>query len=219
MPKTAKGNKPMKNVRIFSLLATVIVTSQAHADLVYDAEPVVIQQQAAPVVQHQPAVQEPTLSRSELIRRERIRKEMQAEDVLSARMETLRLRDEERRVNSLIQQDTQGAVAPAQQVVVTTQSAPVAAVTASPEQVSVLPVSAVLDAANEDDFRVAITPRGGVANLAVQNNYNFTVNPFYAFGGHGFCGISESLQGCSGFIDLILMQWVVLMRKCSQSRT
>lgn len=169
-------------------MATLVATASAHADLVYDAQPVVIQQQAAPVqVQQQVQSQEPTLSRSELIRRERIRKEMQAEDVLSARMETLRLRDEERRVNSLIQQDTQGAQVVAQsaapqQVVVTTQAAPVA-VTAAPEQVSVMPATGIVDNSSEDDLRVAITPRGGISNLAVQSNYPFTVNPFYAFGG------------------------------------
>lgn len=192
----------MQNSRILAVTAALLAGLSAQADLVYDADPVVVQQQPVQVVtqpqviqQAAPvAAQEPTLTRSELIRRERIRKEMQAEDVLSARMESLRLRDEERRVQSLIQADTQGTVVagiPAQQqVVVTSQAAPIA-VSAAPEQISVAPVTAIVDAtASEDDFRIALSPRGGIANINTQYNPYMTVMPFYAFGGNlsGYSG-------------------------------
>ncbi|MCM0606103.1 MAG: hypothetical protein KA715_08440 [Xanthomonadaceae bacterium] len=201
----------MQNTKILAITAAMLTSlSQAHADLVYDADPVVVQQQPVQVVAQPQVLQAapqvlqaaPTeqLTRSELIRRERIRKEMQAEDVLSARMESLRLRDEDRRVQELIKADTQGTVVagiPAQQMIVTSQASPVA-VSAAPAQISVSPVTAIGEVApSEDEFRVAISPRGGIANIALNNQnfgygnyYPMDVVPYYAFGGNlsGYSG-------------------------------
>lgn len=195
-------------MQVFTLVLLSVTAATAQADLVYDAEPVVIQQQApqqvvvsAPAqVQQAPAIiqaapqfqvapqaqvvqsapvglqsEGTTLSRSELLRRERMRKEMQYEDVLQSRIEALRLREEERRTNAILKEETSGY----QQPVIVSQSAPVLA--SGPAGVSISPVSIVDSGSSDDEFKFGVSPRGGLANM-VGNGY-FNILPYYSVGG------------------------------------
>ena len=116
-----------------ALATTLIAIPSADAQLVYEtrqaAPQVVLAQPAvAPVVlQQAPAITQPVqqmvavtdgadatrLTRTELLRRERMRSELKNEDALKSRLEELRIRDERRRlseINNIIpQQNLQGS--------------------------------------------------------------------------------------------------------------
>ena len=112
-----------------------------------------VQQQpvyAAPAVEAQAPVQQPeigTLSKSELMRRERVREELKNEDIIQERLEELRLRDERRRTNQIFGANQAGMVDPAAaQAPIApmpmTQEAVVVPVTERPGQPAVQPVYA-----------------------------------------------------------------------------
>jgi hypothetical protein len=99
-------------------------------------------EQPAPYVAVGPAAEIQNLSKSELMRRERVRAEVKNEDILQERLEELRLRDERKRTESLIAAPgapLAAAAAPApaaaplhEEVIGAAAATPVAAAAASP---------------------------------------------------------------------------------------
>ena len=86
---------PMQSIPV-AQVAQVAVPAQA-----YPVQPVVIQT-AAPVAA--PAAVDPSdkMSRTDLVRRERMREELRNEDILQERLEELRLQDEKRRTGQVL---------------------------------------------------------------------------------------------------------------------
>lgn len=154
--------------------------------------------------QDAPAAETPVvenLSKSELLRRQRMRAELQNEDILQERLEELRLRDEKKRTAELLGVDTK-TVASAQAA-----TAPVAAQLTTPpvEQVVTAPVTekstpaidgvelvdsvtvtsaatseASVQASSEERTRISVVPRAGLSGMS-SDNY-FLVKPRYSAG-------------------------------------
>jgi len=172
---------------------------QATAPVAVQAAPVVVAQPATPAVvqaapvQQQVQVEEPTLSRSELMRRERMRREMQSEDVLQSRMEALRLRDEERRTQALIQGETLGA-----DTVQMRQSSPqyqAASQYAQPQQMQTINVSPALETATvntapvvDGPTRFGVAPHVGFAAMSGNSFLNMTPRSSYGIGVTAYSG-------------------------------
>jgi outer membrane protein W len=147
-------------------------------------------------------------SKSELMRRERQRAELKNEDVLQERLEELRLRDERRRVESLI-----GASAPEN----TKSIAPAATLPATlKEEIVTVPVTeggrpnpaanqygqsigssapistlAVSESGASENASISVMPRVGMSNMTGQNGF-FDVRPRFATGVAAQFGASEN---------------------------
>jgi hypothetical protein len=145
-----------------------------------------------PEIRSQAQVQADTqaemLSRSELLRRKRMRNELQTEDLLQQRLEELRLKDEERRMGKIINSKALGGeeeVAPkpsapiAEQVVevplIERTRDEVRVVQAAPEAPSTssaqVPVEGVASAV-EEKSSVYLSPRFGMPSMANADGYN-----------------------------------------------
>lgn len=151
-------------------------------------QPPMAQMAASPEVEN--------MTRSELLRRERMRQELKNEDVLQERLEELRLRDEKRRTDQIVSGSPVGeasapvglgAAAP-QAAVGVTQETVVPTVLDKPgqgQQAVAAPMGsdvATLEASSHDDAssdpfldkrpKFTIAPRGGVAGILGSNGLN-----------------------------------------------
>lgn len=172
------------------------------------------QPQYAQVLQVGPAAIEPDapapaqevqhLSKSELLRRARLREELKNEDVLQERLEELRLRDERRRTDQVLGVAAKeqapvptGAMAMQQEIVspsLATQQQPVIQpVAAQSDQIMVSHAQATTSAEAEESFasKISVTPRAGIADL-IGNNYFRTIPRFAAGVGLGV-SVTEQL--------------------------
>lgn len=200
------------------VVAPQVVAAPA-APVAQVAQPVVVapavvaapaQTVAAPVVavEAQQSQQEvsPNLSKSEMMRRERVRTELRNEDILQERLEELRLRDEKRRTEQLVNnssvypQDSVSVVpasvaaapvAPVKEEKVGTLAATpavakVASVSAVTQQDQMVQVSsgsvtaATVDTSDEKTL-IYINPRAGVGSFT-SNVLNYDVRPHFALG-------------------------------------
>ncbi len=147
--------------------------------------PVIIQTAPAPAAAPAPVMAQSSAetnpSRTELVRRERIREEIQNEDLLQERLENLRLQDEKRRTGQLMGQPSAPvleAPAPAFATVAVAPAAPIVE-----EQVVSVPVSDRTTASGSSELRfeapseqpeifsLRLAPRAGLSNFAGQSPY------------------------------------------------
>lgn len=109
------------------------------------------------------------VSRTELLRRQRMRTELQNEDVLQMRLEELRLRDEERRKKELValqleaESQTAPAAAPVQTVQVRNH---VVDHSGASDQISVSQASTDDFDDFEEDLKISIVPHAGLMELS-----------------------------------------------------
>ncbi len=162
------------------------------------------QVQAAAAAQTDVDTEVSSASKSELLRRQRVRTELKNEDMLQERLEELRLRDERRRTDDLLsvgalsnkENNAPVAAAAPEQVVVgnaanqpgTVAPAPVA-YNGSAVSAKDLSTSVESDA---DKTYISIVPRAGVAGMT-NSPSNFDVKPHYALGVGLDVGTSENL--------------------------
>lgn len=138
------------------------------------------------------------VSKSELLRRERVREEIKNEDLLQERIEELRLRDEQKRTEKIIKtsdsEKAPEAVAPPAPIVVAPQTQSVVvpvieapAVRRTDKVVSVQSAAVSSEemegtsiakkeviVVNPDAVRIGVTPRAGVSSMASANGYNLS---------------------------------------------
>ncbi len=174
--------------------AQPVIIAQAAPVAVAPAAPVAVSDAIefeAPVAA--PAQEVQHLSKSELLRRARLREELKNEDVLQERLEELRLRDERRRTDQVLGVTKEQAPAPMAPAPVMkeemvgapigaapqAQAIPVQGAPAQPVQavyedrVAVSSASAVSVASPEDEkTRIDVTPRAGISNLSGTNYFN-----------------------------------------------
>ncbi len=129
-------------------------------------------------------------NRSELLRRQRVREEIRNEDLLQERLESLRLRDEQRRTDDLL--GTNGAAASAtstaiangpRDVVVVGAVASTASPVAGGDTVVVsqsVATSTYEDEEKPEHSRFGIMPRAGMSQTAGNDGYD--IKPHYALG-------------------------------------
>jgi len=175
----------------------------------YPVQPIVIAAPQAPVAAPAPVAQNADsgerTSRTELVRRERMREEVRNEDILQERLEELRLQDEKRRTNQVLGVSTEAAPSvtapllaaqvapvPAAGPLVTEQvvSVPVTERPASAGS-SVASVSALEQSSSEDVTTLRLTPRGGLSGFSGQNPYNLQGR--FSIGAGVDVGVSDHL--------------------------
>lgn len=162
---------------------------------------------AAPVAAAAPAVDPADkMSRTDLVRRERMREELRNEDILQERLEELRLQDEKRRTGQVL--GVAPEAAPASGALLASVAAP-AAVIAAPvtEQVVSVPVtdrpgsasslsgttvSAVTDSSEDETTTLRLAPRGGMSGFSGQNPY--ALQGRYSLGAGVDVGVSDHLS-------------------------
>ncbi|MBI2606720.1 MAG: outer membrane beta-barrel protein [Deltaproteobacteria bacterium] len=165
--------------------------------------------QALPVVQASPAAQQPeareTVTRSEQMRRQRMREELKNEDLLTQKLEELRLKDEMQRTDQILGSGVQKAPAELQEqrvgtaateapAVLVAQASTTGANTAlantSPQTTAVAArgdsigqSTATASVASmdfdEDKTRVTVSPRGGMSGIT---NSMYDVQSLYSMG-------------------------------------
>ena len=182
------------------------VAVQAAPVMIAQAAPVAAAPAAAPVVVSDaiepeapaalPAQEVQHLSKSELLRRARLREELKNEDVLQERLEELRLRDERRRTDQVLgaskEQAAPVAMAPAPVMKEEIVGAPIGAapqaqaIPVQTQAAQAQPVQAYYDdrvaassaqaqsvaSPEEEKTRISVTPRAGISNLAGTNYFN-----------------------------------------------
>ncbi len=211
------------------ILASIAVLPQARAELVFDSElqpngvaPMEERETARQVLSSSQkahatlqaasagadsAVQGATvevqnMSKSELLRRERLRAELKNEDILQERLEELRLRDEKRRTDEVLGHAPQPELALAAPMKEEIVAAPVtdrpgqptvapAGVMASPvsDQVAVSRASA--ESSTEDKLVFSVMPRGGLSGMV--NTNGLDVQGRYSAGLGIALGVSDNL--------------------------
>lgn len=142
---------------------------------------------------------EPKLTQSEMLRRKRMRQELQNEDALQTRLEELRLKKEQ----ELSGQIMGGAMAPQAPVqaaqpqvqVVSDQLQTSQAAPTSVQQVAVAPVATSTaeakeaDAEKEEKTTISIVPRAGIGNIVGPSGYD--VNSDFSLGAGVVFGFSD----------------------------
>ncbi len=120
------------------------------------------------------------MSRGELLRRERLRTELRNEDVLSERLEELRLREESRLTKQLLGAHIEERPAPV-------EIAQASAVATTTSVGSIAQATTITDVSVEDSseswyskMKVSVTPRGGISGMLGNNGWN--VVPRYTLG-------------------------------------
>jgi len=146
------------------------------------------------------AVEVQNLSKSELLRRERVREELRNEDTLQERLEQLRLRDEQRRTEQLIGATPVspsiggGAVLMEQSVIspiterpgdrsdslARTQASALSAPGAYSAPITSVSAGAPREEYGSEPSLVTISPRGGISNM--RDTLSYTVNSRYSAG-------------------------------------
>lgn len=160
-------------------------------------------QQVLPVQQIQVAQAEPVamsasaeraeITKSEMMRRQRLREELRNEDILTQKLEELRLKDENRRTADILgQHPATLEPTPAlqeQRVGIVAQAAPaaapvvVSAVSKTEETAPVVKADAqVAKEDDEDKTRVSIIPRGGLTGIINSNSNAYDITSNYSFG-------------------------------------
>jgi len=198
--------------------------------------------QAAPTVIVQAAPQQPAQtmgvatsfgtdepqSKAELLRRERMRNELQNEDLLQARLEDLRLKDEEKRIDGMFgksgkKTDEENYESPyaTATAVDTYQVGPVAqANPPAPQdqyvytQAAPVPMASEVDSSKtgEDEVSFYVSPRAGISDFSDNSSYKidsrfaagigmgFTVSDYFSIeGGYTYSEYDVSLQDNYGF--------------------
>ena len=171
-----------------------------------------------------PAVETQNMSKAELMRRERQREEIKNEDILQERLEELRLCDERRRTEEVLNAGAapSGAHAPAQgltpsavmkEEVVTAPvtdhpgnpsmapamvaSTPVDTVVMTQSSVSMAPgPNGVAD--RSERTMISVAPRAGISNMVGQSGY-FQINPHFSAGISALMGTGDNLSFQVGY--------------------
>jgi opacity protein-like surface antigen len=125
-------------------------------------------------------------SRMELVRRERMRQELQNEDILQERLEELRLQDEKRRTSQVLGTSDEKTPAVTEQVV----SVPVTERAAGTSVSSA--VATVEQESSADVTTLRLTPRFGMPGFQGQSSYNLQGR--YAVGAGVDVGFSDHLS-------------------------
>lgn len=189
------SNAPQKNAQLWIRLILAGMTfasiSAARAELVLEDE--LSEQPSVRVVQitgGQTASSNSTasadaevdvrqMSRGELLRRERMRAELRNEDVLSERLEELRLREEGRLTKQLLGAPIEERQVEVVQATAVASTQPVGAL-AQAQTVTVTDVSTDLDAPWYSKMKVLVAPRGGIPGML--GNQGFNVTPRFTLG-------------------------------------
>ncbi len=188
-------NKKINAVALLTLAAvTFLGIKDLRAELVFEdeLEPAAAVEQKVSGEDAELKQREVEMSRSERLRRHRIRAEMRNEDKLSEKLEELRLKDELKRMDALsgVNKEEQKPAEPViEQQIGTLAAAPSATIAVPASNAPVAPAPAVAPQSvaevkeekkeDEDKMRVGITPRGGLAGII---NSNFEVSSRYSFG-------------------------------------
>ena len=183
----------------------------------------VVQTQTSAVAQPQVSVvtsgsEVENLSKTEMMRRQRVREELKNEDILSERLEELRLRDEKRRTDQLLgAQSAEVAPLPAPiaaqpivtETVVTSSAAPIPApqtiqnqptvASYNPQSMSTvqseqIATSRAMNAENSDHTVLILTPKAGLSSMSVDG---------LDVRGHFSAGLNVGLEA-SDNVDVLL---------------
>ncbi|MBL7715842.1 MAG: hypothetical protein JNL01_10290 [Bdellovibrionales bacterium] len=163
----------------------------------------------------------PSLTKSELLRRARMREELKNEDILQERLEELRLREERRLTDQLLGVKGQELVQGQQPQAVRQAPAQTEYLgTTATDQIKTSQASAV-DAKSTvatDEFRVkngiSLTPKIGIANMV--NTQLFNVTPRYSAGAELGVPVSDNVAVTIGYqfnqygVGLTPGNWAVL---------
>jgi len=171
---------------------------------------IVVQQPAQQQAVQQPVQQsvaqtqqgEEKLSKSEMLRRQRMREELRNEDALQERLEELRMRDEKGRTDKLVGAagvtgqtgpDEAAKSLPVQEVVVAAPVGAQASKAVQQDQITTTQAAAVSGTTQEKEEKVSVSimPRAGVSSMSANTGYD--VKARYSAGiGFGI-GISDHL--------------------------
>ncbi len=130
------------------------------------------------------------LSKSEMMRRERVREELKNEDLLHSRLEELRIRDEKRRMDELFKGQADAGAPLQEQIVVTpiterpgTAAAAPTVVTSTPVATTVTTVTSAASSSEDhsDKTIMTIQPRAGLGDMKTNDIY-YNVRPRFATG-------------------------------------